>query len=371
MELKLLKYNNILVGDLIYDTYLRFSGEPTANLRSPFLVEILSKTIQLHDYLKMINIKFNIKYFMSQQHSYIFHGLPFRFFQKTNVMSYHFDNRFNYLRKQNKNIKFLRKDFSVFPKVFSKLNNKSLRLAEAHNLLKSKFKGNIIKQERWMPLSVYHKKNLNINKKINAVIFMHCFVDSPTARGDSIFADFYHWIIETLEFFKKKGLEESVIIKPHPNSQPDSIEFENFLKSKYNKFVWIDRNASNFSIFKLKPKCGISVYGTVLHELAYHNITPISAGSNPCVAYKFVKTAKNRNDYFKIINKAIKTNNKFKVDKKKILEMVYCYYLLDDSKYELISKKMNLKNFINENKSFSLNIFEKLYKKNLKYYGKI
>ena len=37
---------------------------------------------------------------------------------------------------------------------------------------------------------------------------------------------------------------------------------------------------------------------------------------------------------------------------------------------ELISKKMNLKNFINENKSFSLNIFEKLYKKNLKYYGK-
>ena len=366
LELKLLKYNNILIGDLIYDTYLRFSGEPTVNLRSPFLVEILSKTIQLHDYLKKINIKFNIKYFMSQQHSYIFHGLPFRFFQKTNVMSYHFDNRFNYLRKQNKNIKFLRKDFSLFPKVFSKLNNKSSRLAEAHNLLKSKFKGNIIKQERWMPLSVYHKKKLNINKKINAVIFMHCFVDSPTARGDSIFEDFYHWIVETLEFLKKLGLEESVIIKPHPNSQPDSIKFENFLKSKYNKFIWVDRNASNASIFKLKPKCGISVYGTVLHELAYYNIVPISAGTNPCLAYKFVNTAKTKSEYFSLIDKAIKNKNKFKININEILEMVYCYYLLDDTRDDLIAKKMNLKNIINETQSNSLAIFQKLFIKKIK-----
>ena len=363
-KIKKLYYKNILIGDLVYDTYLRFSGKPTLNIKDPFLIEILSKTIQLYDYLKKTQNNNNIKYFFSSQRAYIHHGIPFRFFQKTKVISYHFDSTFEYLRKQINNKKFLGRDYRSFPKLFSKIKNKVNKLKEAEQLLKNKFKGKIIRQEKWMPLSVYHNKPLNIDKKINAVIFLHCFVDSPTSRGDTVFIDFYDWIIKTINFFQKYNLEDTVVIKPHPASQADSKIFENILKKKYNKFIWVDSDVSNSSIFKLKPKCGISVHGTVLHELAYHDITPVSAGTNPTIAYSFVKSAKNIKEYFDIIKKIIFTNKIEKINKKELLEFTYCYYIMDNTNINLIAKKMNLKNFIvDENSSSSLDIFEKLYKK--------
>jgi hypothetical protein len=46
--------------------------------------------------------------------------------------------------------------------------------------------------------------------------------------------------------------------------------------------------------------------------------------------------------------------------------MVYCYYLLDDTRDDLIAKKMNLKNIINETQSNSLAIFQKLFIKKIK-----
>jgi hypothetical protein len=362
-DLKSLKYKKTLIGDLIYDTYLRFRECPTVNLKDPYLIEVISKALQLYDSLDKISKKINIKFFLSQQASYIHHGTPFRFFQKKKTNSYHFDNRFEYLRKQNRKIKFLRRDFAKYPKIFTGLNNKKDKLNEAKKLLEDKFKGRIIEQERWMPLSVYHKKPLKINQKIVAVIFLHCFVDSPSARGDSVFVDFHDWAVETIEFFKKKNLDSSVIIKPHPGSQPGSKFFENYLRKKYNKFIWITGAASNSSIFKLKPNCGISVYGTVLHELAYHNIPAISAGTSPNVGYKFVYTAKNKNEYFDQIEKNIKKKSTKKIKKNQILQMAYCNYCLDNTKIDLIAKKMNLRNFINENSSNSLALFQKMYEK--------
>jgi hypothetical protein len=360
-DLRTLKYKKTLIGDLVYDTYLRFREHPTVNLQDPYLIEIVSKALQLFDSLEKISRKINIKFFLSQQASYIHHGTPFRFFQKRKTDSYHFDNKFEYFRKQDRNVKFLRRDFAKYPKIFAKLANKKSKLNEAKKLLEDKFNGRIINQERWMPLSVYHQKPLKIDQKIIAVIFLHCFVDSPTARGDCVFVDFHDWAIKTIEFFKKRNLDSSVIIKPHPGSQPASKFFENSLRKKYNKFIWVDGVASNASIFKLKPNCGISVYGTVLHELAYHNIPAISAGTSPNVGYKFVFTAKNKKEYFDRIQKNISEKSTDKINKNEILQMTYCNYCLDNTKIDLIAKKMNLRNFIDENNSKSLTIFRRAY----------
>ena len=40
-----LKYKGIKVGDLIYDTYLRYKNVPTIKIKDQFLIEIYSKII--------------------------------------------------------------------------------------------------------------------------------------------------------------------------------------------------------------------------------------------------------------------------------------------------------------------------------------
>ena len=72
------------------------------------------------------------------------------------------------------------------------------------------------------------------------------------------------------------------------------------LKNEFYDIQWIDSSVSNKVLFK-KIKYGISFHGSVLPELAYHNIVPIAAGSNFCEVYDFVFTARTKQEYRNLI----------------------------------------------------------------------
>ena len=360
-DLKKLKYKSILVGDLIYDTYLRYNDKFKFDLKDFFIIEIFAKIIFRYEKLNKILPKFDIQEFYTNQLGYAHHGLVLRFLKKKNKIVQNFMWMSGPYHSKISSY-FYPYNFKQYPKIFKKLKNKNKLINEAAELVKKKFSGEVISQENYMPYSVYSKKKKNRLPKIKGIIFLHCFVDTPISKGKLLFQDHYHWVVETLKFLEHSQLTKRIAIKTHPDSKEASLECVNYLKNKFPNFLWLDSSVSNAEIFKTKPSFGLSAAGTVLYELAYHKILPISAGDHASMAYKFVLTPKNKFQYFKFLKKAINTKIKLNYDHKKILEFVYCNYIYDTSDPNLIAKKIGLKDWDYKSNKVMINFHKELKK---------
>ena len=290
--------------------------------------------------------KKDLEYYIPQYAGYIHHGIPVRFFLKKNIKTIGGITSCQYSKK------FTNKDFHhVYnPKFvknnFDKLRNKNEKRKIAKKLLLEKFKGKINSEYSYMRKSYYdNKKNINA-KNIDILIFLPNFVDAPHCYGKLVFNDFQEWLTKTLEYLTKiKNLK--IGIKVHPNSLYVSRQLTKNFKDEYSgSVIWIDSNISNKKIFTNKVLFGLSPYGTVLHELAYHNIIPISAGDNPYMSFDFVNTPKNKSDYFNLIDRAIQKKIKFKKSLKKELEESYYMFFLHDNDYiKNYSRKFDLRKY--------------------------
>ena len=362
-DLKKLKYKSILVGDLVYDTYLRFNNTYCININNFFLTEILAKIIYQYEKFDKLLINFDIKKYYTNQLGYIHYGVPIRFIKKKKIKILNFMWMSGPYYSPISSY-FYPYNFKKYPKIFSKLKNKNRLLAQASELLKKKFSGELISIENYMPYSVYKKVDNSYLPKIKGIIFLHCFVDTPISKGRLIFHDHYRWVVETLEFLKKNKLEDGIAIKTHPDSKEISLKCVDDLKNRFPQFLWLDSRVSNKEIFNQKPFFGISAAGTVLHELAYHKILPISAGEHASIAYNFVLTPKNKFQYFQFLTKAIKREIKITYNYKKILEFVYCNYIYDTSESDLLAKKIGLKCWNYKNNRIIMNFYKALKKIN-------
>ena len=349
--------NNLRCGDLISDTYLRFfkKVQIRKNNESQYHIGQIFKYIYRFDnFFKKKLSNYNL--LLPIQASFITNGYPVRYFLNKNKNVIGGWNFSQYIKKYTKTDFLHHYKWENYQNIFSKFKAKNKKLKLAHKYIKKRFSGEVDRTNYYMKKGTYTKFNridqkylLQQNKKIDCIIFLPCFVDSPFAFGDIVFNDGFNWIIETLEFLKKKKL--IIIIKEHPNSLAASRDFVKTLRSKYiNDFIRIDRNTPNNYLFKLKPKICISLTGNVLIEVAYHNSIPISAGRNPFCSYDFVITPKTKKEYFKKIELGL--NNKLLMNKKKeknkILECFYMHYLNnnDFKNYENYSRKFNINNFM-------------------------
>jgi hypothetical protein len=222
------------------------------------------------------------------------------------------------------------------------MNDKEYAINIGLNLLQNKFSGNIDKSSSYMNSSAYNPQLCNtINlENIDGVMFLHDFFDSPHIYDGMLFNDFYEWTIFTLDLIKEYNLK--IAIKPHPNQVKESIEVINNLKKQYSNLFWIEPNVSNLSILNSNIKFGISLYGTVLHELAYFGKFAISAGNNPHYAFDFIYKPKDIFEYKNLILNQFETSNI--VDQKKDVAIFYYMhnvYKKEDLKYDF----MDLENY--------------------------
>ncbi len=339
----------IRVGDLIYDQYLRFYGKSTFDVKDVFTFQrLLTYFENTYKYINnyYLKNKINIKYYIPQNAVYI-QGLIVRFFVNKNIKTIGGTNSNKYVKKFTKNDYFHTTKCEDIKRKFEKLDNKKKKIRLSKEQLKKKFSGKITTELNYVRKSSYNKnKFYNLKKRFDVIIFLPNFSDAPHNYGDLVFNDFSEWIYETLNFLKSKNL--SVAIKEHPNAWVySSNKFVENLKIKYKDFIWINKDISNKAIFKKKPLFGISPYGTVLHEMAYHKIIPIATGRNPYMSYDFVFTPKNKKNFFSLINQAIKKKLKFKKNlMNKVAESYYMFFLHDDDYIKNYSREVNLKQFL-------------------------
>jgi hypothetical protein len=343
-----LKIKKIFVGDIIYDTYLRYRALPTLFLKDKFLNKLICKCELIINNLEKILGRYNLAYFFTSYASYIHHGLPVRFFLKKKIIVYSGKNNSQYNKKLSENDWSHCENYKKYKYLYNKIKKNKKFLNFSRNDLLSRFSKNINRSNlNYLSVNTYYKKKNNYNeinklKKIDGVLFLQDFYDSPHDWGNLVFKDFYIWTIFTLNIIRKFKLK--IAIKPHPNSwynSQDSVIIFKRLQNRYKDLIWLDKDLSNKLIFK-KIKFGISANGTVLFELAYHNIKAVSCGDHPGKNFNFTINAKNEKDYRNILLNIhkIKKPSYSKID---LLTYNYLYYYYYNDAFKSVARKIELK----------------------------
>ena len=326
-DLEDLRVENIWIGDLIYDTYLKRSSTYTIDLNSKDFNDYLFKCI--------CNFYFWLEYFKKNKvvgsascHGVYTPAIPLRIADYKKIPSFHFSgssifnstNKISYKTKSNgTNIQF-----KMFKKKFKNFNhfeqNKNLTLGKKYlnQIIKGETKYHYLKNSSF--LNKINNFKFSKNKKIKVIIYPHLFTDSPHVYGNHFFPDFYKWFEFLETIIKKKNYDWYV--KRHPDEDKvTKIFLDNFFKN-YPNVKDIPKNISNSYIVKNKVDFALTMYGTIASELPGYGVKVISASkNNPHFDYNFSINPKNLKEYkYYLLNLS---KIKFKINKKDLFEYHY------------------------------------------------
>mgnify|MGYP006081874057 CR=1 FL=1 len=343
-----LKVSNIRVGDLIYDSYLRYHNRPTfGNKNYLNFIFHLTRVLNTFQLIEIINKNYSFDSVFSIYASYVHHGSIVRWFLKKNIDVFTSGTDQKLFKKQNKNFPFESLDHTNYMLSFLKLKNTKELSLKGINSLQKRFKG--VPDLNYMFKSSYKKNNLQLKTEYDGVIFLHDFFDCVHLYRNMIFDDFYQWTIYLLDMISEFNL--NIGIKPHPLQRTESKNICFKLMKQYPNHSWIDPDISNTNIFNSGIKFGLSVYGTVLSELAFHNIIPISCGDNPTSSFNFTFEAKSIKEYRRLIldHKNLKLPKNYM---EQIGQFYYMHYINNSSDIDIkISNEILEKKYINYDSS--------------------
>ena len=321
----------ILIGDLIYDTFLkRYKPlEPTIDLHSGdfkfFLLDFLKLFYFWIDYFKRNKVVSVVS-----SHSVYSLGILARISTKFKTEAFILSPE--YLRKVKKNFLFQSNENLYLKKIFKKIpQNKKRRIINlAKKRVSERFRGKYSSDYSYVtksPFGQIKKKNFLIkNKRIKVLIASHAFIDAPHALGNHLFPDFYVWFNYICKLSKKTDYDWYV--KTHPDFGSDwsfYINHErNVVKSilkKFDNIKLLPKEVTHNQLCSEGIDAVLTVHGTVGLDYAMLKIPTINASKfNPHVNYNFNFHPKNIYQYKKIILNLKKYLKDKKISKKEILE---------------------------------------------------
>ena len=133
----------------------------------------------------------------------------------------------------------------------------------------------------------------------------------------------------------------NIAIKPHPNGIQEGVKVVNLLKDKYPDLTWIDEGVSNLDLFK-RSGAGISVFGSILCELAFHNKVGIAAGEHPAINFNLAYNPKTIEEYDRLLIDLQGLNPKSDCRKKAIDFYVVHNYLINEKDIGLSLKEQEI-----------------------------
>lgn len=329
-DIEKIRINNILIGDLIYDSYLLNYKRPTINFSSSEFLNYLYQCIKIFIYWENFFKKNSVKAVIVS-HTVYLNAMPLRIAIKNNILA--FQTNLKSIYYLNKKEPFAYKQYKFYPKIFSKFKKKDKIkfIKSAKQRLNLRFEGQVGVDMFYSNKSAYknYKKFRIIKKsqKIKILVAAHCFFDSPHSYGNNFFCDFYEW----LEFLGKVSLKTDYdwYIKTHPDFYRLSEKvIKNFI-NKYDKFNFLEADSSHNQIIKEDIDFALTIYGTIAVEYAAKGVPVINASiNNPHIKYNFSINPKNLHSYEKILMKLSKIKLKINKDK------VYEYYFMNNLYYE-------------------------------------
>ena len=290
---------NIKVGDLIIDTFLRFKPSPSFQATDSFAIKLLKLSFRYISYFDHLFDSYDISNIFASYTTYVYYGIPLRMAQDRGIYVTTFGGRFTFYKHHTPST-FLSHNldhtsFSNQPSLRNKLSSNAIEAAKIS--LENRLHGRQDATIAYMTNFSDSHDDTNIFTDCN-VIFLHDFYDSPHIYRSMLHSDFFQWLDDTIKTLTSSG--EKIFIKPHPNQSVDSKRYIPELIDSYkdNGLVcWISEKVSNAIILKQMPKLVISVYGSVLVEAAYCGVRSISAGDHPAINFNISYNPTSLSDY--------------------------------------------------------------------------
>ena len=336
----------IKIGDLIYDTYVRYDLRFTNPKLDFFLLRVFFRTV-----VKTLNIldlikEYNIKYAVISTSTYANDDtLLLRASLATRIKVIE-PKSFYGLWTWNKNkIKFGK--YNLF---YQKKTDDLLKIQDINRLnsfIKQRFQGNV--ETRYTAKKdiiisnkvekIYNKKQflkkLKIKKEYKKIILIapHLFSDAPHGNGIKfLFRDYYDQLIKTLEYISLKNMEDCLwLLRPHPSSKLfGEIGIANSALNRLNnqklniKLCSVDivrtSDLVNFCDHVITGKGNIGL------EFAVKGKYSIIAGSSPYSGLNISMEPKTQKEYFKILDQIVDLK---KLTKKQTIRAKKIMYYLD------------------------------------------
>lgn len=328
-----IKYNDILIGENLYDAYLRKYNLPTIDIKDKRLLKFFLEFLSLVKFWDNYFLKNNVAGVLISDTVYEF-GIPGRVafkYKKPVFMANTF--RIHRLSEKNENIfdmKYFKDDFNKFSE-----NKKKQKLDLGKTFLEKRFaeknKNNIENKITNLPKSNFYKKIksdtkfLKYNNKPNCIIAAHHFSDAPHGWGRLLFNDFYDWVDCIGQLSKQ--LDYNWYLRFHPLDFKSNLDIGKRLVKKYNKFEILPSDISNDHFIKNeKVDLVLTAFGTIGLDYAYFGIPVINASiNNPHICYSFNSHPRNI-DEFKYAVSNFKDLN-LNYSKKNFYEYYYMRYL--------------------------------------------
>jgi hypothetical protein len=296
-----LQIHGIEVADLIIDSYLRFKPSPEFDPSDPFVRRLIWQALRDIRQAEAYFGSVKPRWYLTSYTTYLEHGIPARVAVRHGVNVWSFGSLNKFAKKLTPADTFHTPDFSRYRADFDALDHHDERLEEARKNLDYRLSGGIDAATSYMRQSAYGQASTAVADDVagSVIIFLHDFYDSPHVYPDMVFHDFWSWVCFTIDTLTDLGI--TFFVKPHPNQIALSDAALGRLQLKYPDLKLLPAKVSNVDLANAGIACGITVYGTVAHELAYLGIPTISSARHPHHSFDFSRTAKTRDDYVDLL----------------------------------------------------------------------
>ncbi len=299
--IELIEYREIVIGDLIYDTYLRRTNLPTIDSNSIVFRQVLAEAISLVDFWVYQFAKGNVAA-VCVSHCVYLGAIPGRVgvhfgvdvFQVNTDAIYRVTTEFPHAYT----------DFVNYKEEFLKLPDgiRKNGLALARERLDRRFSGEVAVDMPYSTKSAYSLDSQPANsliiksERLKVLVAVHDFFDSPHSYGNNFYPDFYIWLKKLNQLSLQVNYDW--YIKTHPDIQgPGETVLNDFLLQS-NGFTLIPADTSHHDLIRDGIDCVLTVFGTIAMEYPYLGKTVVNASrANPHVAYDFSITPVDKIDY--------------------------------------------------------------------------
>jgi hypothetical protein len=332
-----LKIDGIEVADLLVDSYLRFKPSPVFDVNNPFVRRLVWQALRdVRQGQAYFGGRRKPRWYLTSYTTYLEHGIPVRVALRNGVEVWSFGNLNSFSKRLTQADHFHTQNFARYRSEFETLDRQAERLQQARDQLETRLTGGIDAATSYMRQSAYAETDLELPAGLNGavVVFLHDFYDSPHVYPELVFIDFWRWICFTIEALQKSGV--TFFLKPHPNQISLSDAALERLRQKYPNLKWLPAEVSNVHLVRAGIACGITVYGTVAHELAYLGVPSIGCARHPHYTFDFCRTARTVDEY----ERMLRTYDALPVSKEELRRQALAFYYMHNLHAEVNEREL-------------------------------
>ncbi len=343
-----LTVEGLLIGDQVYDTYLRNHNEPTVALTDPRLRDTICEALLIYFAVKNYVAQNKVECLLTDDFSYLYSGVITRvlFRAKVPVFLVLIGQPFHLLQLDPAHSgpgpdgfghgypAPVATRYYQYREAFSRLSDeeREAALEKSRHRLSARLAGEEDALVRMTQSSygIGGERIFPTDGPPRVLVMLHDFIDSPHGYRSLLFPDFYEWIHFLLDHAQETPF--AWYVKPHP-AAADTGRMKmsaanrkalEALQARYPKIHFLQPGTSNRQILEEGVSAMFTVYGTAGHEFAYAGIPVVNAGDNPHIAYPFNIHAASLDHYRDCIRQADRLE--VAMERPAIEEFFYMHY---------------------------------------------